>query len=97
MYSGSIRPQAFAQLYVPVALTPQDELLKNFHDGFVEGFREPIHGRIINGRRYALDSEFVTEPREEGTNELQAIIMHNSPWHSIAVHDVVLDELHHVG
>ena len=78
-------------------VAPGDELLEDFSDSFVEGLRESICRRIIGGRGYALDSEHVTEPREDGANVLRAIVMHNSPRHSIAVDDVMLDELHHVG
>src|SRR4051812_1828353 len=97
MYSGSVRPYALAQFLVPVALAPGDELLKDFGDGFVEGLRESICWRIIGGRGYALNSELVTEPREDNANELRAVVMHNLPRHSIAVDNVVLDELHYVG
>src|SRR4051812_38572166 len=96
MYSGSERPQALAKFHVPVALAPGDELFEDFGNGFVEGLRESICWRIIGGRGYALDSELVTEPREDSANELWAVVMHNSPRHSIAVDDVVLDELHYV-
>src|SRR3954463_497110 len=79
-----------------LALAPGDELLEDFSNGLVESLRESIRGRIVGGRGYALDSELVTEPRENNANELRAVIMHNSPQHSIAVDDVVLDELHHI-
>ena len=42
-------------------------------------------------------SELVTEAGKDSANELWAIVMYNSPRHSIAVDDVVLDELYHVG
>ena len=74
-----------------------DEFLEDFRDGFVEGLCESICWRIIGDRGYALDSELVTEPREDSDNELRVVVMHNSPRHSIAVNDVVLNEFHYVG
>ena len=44
----------------------------------------------------ALYSELVTEAGEDSANELRAVVMHNSPRHSIAVDDVVFDKFHYV-
>src|SRR3954467_2600511 len=74
----------------------ETNFLRIFCDSFVEGFGEPICGRIISSRGDALYSEFVAEAGEDGANELRAVVMHNSPWHSIAVDDVVLDKFHYV-
>ena len=73
-----------------------DEFLEDFCDSLVEGFGEPICGRIISSRGDALYSEFVAEAGEDSANELRAVVMHNSPRHSIAVDDIVFDKLHYV-